>query len=98
MESATATTTRDILGLALLAALFEKATSRSAAVDAVRGLCLPWLTPTREVVAVRYRIACAQAELDVLAGASLPGVRFSSPPPPPRRGVHSTDLEQGGSP
>ena len=51
MDTATSTTTRDILGLALLAALTGKPSSRSEAVDAVRGLCLPWLTPTRDVVA-----------------------------------------------
>ena len=52
MESVTTTTTRDILGLAVLAVLFERPSIRSEAVDSVRGLCLPWLTPTREVVAV----------------------------------------------
>ena len=45
-----ASMTRDILGLALLAVLSKRPSSRSEAVDAVRGLCLPWLTPTREVV------------------------------------------------
>ena len=50
META-ASTTRDILGLALLAVFSERPSSRSEAVDAVRGLCFPWLTPTREVVA-----------------------------------------------
>ena len=44
------TTTRDILGLALLAALSEKPSGRAEAVDAVRAICLPWLTPTSEVV------------------------------------------------
>ena len=58
METATATTTRDILGLALLATLSEKPSSRTAAVDAVRELCLPWLTPTREVVAGLLREYC----------------------------------------
>ena len=51
MGTATPTTTRDILGLALLAALSEKPSGRAEAVNAVRGLCLPWLTPTREVLA-----------------------------------------------
>ena len=51
MDTGTATTTRDILGLAVLAVLFEKPSSCIVAVDAVRTLCLPWLTPTREVVA-----------------------------------------------
>ena len=51
METATSTTTREILGLALLAVLGEKPSSRAEAVDAVRELCLPRLTPTREVVA-----------------------------------------------
>ena len=51
MEIAASTTTRDILGLALLAALSERSSTRTEAVDAVRALCLPWLTPTREVVA-----------------------------------------------
>ena len=50
MKTAASTTTRDILGLALLAALSARPSNRSEAVDAVRGLCLPWLTPTREVV------------------------------------------------
>lgn len=58
MESATSTTTRDILGLAVLAVLFERPSSQSEAVDAVRGLCLPWLTPTREVVAVLLSEYC----------------------------------------
>ena len=58
MESATSTTTRDILGLALLAALCETPSSRTAAVDAVRALCLPWLTPTREVLAVLVSEYC----------------------------------------
>ena len=58
MESATSTTTRDILGLALLAALFEKPASRAAAVDAARGLCLPWLTPTREVLVLLLSEYC----------------------------------------
>ena len=51
MEIAASTTTRDILGLALLAALSERSSTRTEAVDAVRALCLPWLTPTRDVVA-----------------------------------------------
>ena len=51
MGIASSTTTRDILGLALLAALSERSSARTEAVDAVRALCLPWLTPTREVVA-----------------------------------------------
>lgn len=51
MEIAASTTTRDILGLALLAALSERSSTRTEAVDAVRAICLPWLTPTREVVA-----------------------------------------------
>ena len=51
MEIAASTTTRDILGLALLAALSERPSTRTEAVDAVRALCLPWLTPTREAVA-----------------------------------------------
>ena len=51
METTVSTTTREILGLALLAALSARPSSRSEAVDAVRRLCLPWLTPTREVVA-----------------------------------------------
>lgn len=51
MEITTSTTTRDILGLASLATLSERPSSRSEAVDAVRALCLPWLMPTREVVA-----------------------------------------------
>ena len=51
METVASTTTRDILGLALLAVFSARPSSRSEAVDAVRGLCLPWLTPTREVVA-----------------------------------------------
>jgi len=50
METAVSTTTRDILGLALLAVLSARPSGRSEAVDAVRGVCLPWLTPTREVV------------------------------------------------
>ena len=50
MDTAASTTTRDILGLALLAVLSARPSSRSEAVDAVRGLCLPWLTPTREVL------------------------------------------------
>ena len=51
MEIAASTTTREILGLALLAALSERPSTRTEAVDSVRALCLPWLTPTREVVA-----------------------------------------------
>ena len=51
METAASTTTRDILGLALLAVLSARPSSRTEAVEAVRGLCLPWLTPTREVLA-----------------------------------------------
>lgn len=51
MAAATSTTTRDILGLALLAALSERPLNWTGAVDAVRRLCLPWLTPTRDVVA-----------------------------------------------
>lgn len=58
MESVTSTTTRDILGLAVLAVLFERPSNRSEAVDAARGLCLPWLTPTREVVAVLLSEYC----------------------------------------
>ena len=50
MESFTPTTTRDILGLALLSTLSGQPLSRTAAVETVRALCLPWLTPTREVV------------------------------------------------
>ena len=50
MAAVTPTTTRDILGLALLAALSERPSDRTEAVDAVRALCLPWLTPTRDVV------------------------------------------------
>lgn len=52
MESVASTTTHDILGLAVLAVLFERPSIRSEAVDATRGLCLPWFAPTREVVAV----------------------------------------------
>ena len=51
MEIAALTTTRDILGLALLAVLSERSSTRTEAVHAVRALCLPWLIPTREVVA-----------------------------------------------
>ena len=51
MDTSTSTTTREILGLALLAALCENPSRQTEAVDLVRGLCLPWLTPTREVVA-----------------------------------------------
>lgn len=50
MEAVTPTTTHDILGLALLSALSGQPLSRTAAVETVRALCLPWLTPTREVV------------------------------------------------
>ena len=50
METTASTTTRDILGLALLAVLSERPSRRSEAVEAVRGVCLPWLTPTCEVV------------------------------------------------
>lgn len=50
METANSTTTRDILGLGLLAALSERPLNRTEAVDAVRRLCLPWLTPTIDVV------------------------------------------------
>ena len=69
METAASTTTRDILGLALLAVLSDRALSRTEAVDAVRGLCLPWLTPTREVVAglvseyCEAGLLCAACEL-----------------------------------
>ena len=50
METTASTTTRDILGLALLAVLSVRPSGRSEVVEAVRGVCLPWLTPTREVV------------------------------------------------
>ena len=46
-----ATTTRDILGLAVLAVLHEKPSSRAETVDTVRALCMPWLTPSRDVLA-----------------------------------------------
>ena len=45
------TTTRDILGLAVLAVLHEKPSSRAETVDTVRALCMPWLTPSRDVLA-----------------------------------------------
>ena len=72
MDTAASTTTRDILGLALLAVLSARPSSRSEAVDAVRGLCLPWLTP------IRHQIACAEAEFDALAHASRTDPRESS--------------------
>ena len=50
MAAAAPTTMRDVLGLALLCALCERPRSPAEAVEAVRRLCLPWLTPTREVV------------------------------------------------
>ena len=81
MEITASTTTRDILGLALLAALSERSSTRTEAVAAVRALCLPWLTPTREVVAgllseyCKAGFVCATArcarDADSLAGALL---------------------------
>lgn len=87
MESVTSTTTRDILGLAVFAVLFERPSNRSETVDAARGLCLPWLTPTREVVAVLLseycdQVARAQAELDVLTGESREDERDAVALPP----------------
>lgn len=66
MDTAASTTTHDILGLALLAVLSARPSSRSEAVDAVRGLCLPWLTPTREVVA---GIICEYCETGLVRAA-----------------------------
>ena len=59
MEAFTPTTTRDILDLALLAALSERPRSRAVAVETVRALCLPWLTLTREVVGGLVSDYCA---------------------------------------
>ena len=50
MKTAPPTTTRDILGLALLATLSARPSPRTEATEAVRVLCLPWLTPTRDVI------------------------------------------------
>lgn len=58
MEIAASTTTHDIIGLALLAAVSERPSTRTEAVDAVRALCLPWLTPTCEVVAGLFSEYC----------------------------------------
>lgn len=66
METAASTTTHDILGLALLAVLSARPSSRWEAVDAVRGLCLPWLTPTREVV---VGLICEYCETGLVGAA-----------------------------
>ena len=50
MNTGAATTTRDVLGLAVLSVMVEKPSSCIEAVETVRTLCLPWLTPTRDVV------------------------------------------------
>ena len=63
MGTATPTTTRDILGLALLASLCEQPSDRAQAVDAVRALCLPWLTPTREVISAVLSDHCKAGHL-----------------------------------
>ena len=52
MGTATPTTTRDILGLALLPSLSEKPSDRARAVDAVRAPCLPRLAPTRKAAGI----------------------------------------------
>ena len=65
MDIAAATTTGDILGLALLATLSEKPSSRIEVVDAARALCLPWLTPTREVVAGLLNEFCKAGQVRV---------------------------------
>ena len=60
MEIATSTTTRDILGLALLAALSERSSTRTEAVDAVRALWLPWLTPSADGLGPLYNARSCQ--------------------------------------
>ena len=59
MDAFTPMTTRDVLGLALLAALSERPRSRAAAVETVRALCLPWLTLIREAVGGLVSDYCA---------------------------------------
>ena len=59
MDAFTPMTTCDILGFALLAVLSERPRSRTAAVETVRALCLPWLTPIREVVGGLVSDYCA---------------------------------------
>ena len=51
MDTGAATTTRDVLGLAVLSVMVETPSSCIEAVESVCTLCLPWLTPTRDVVA-----------------------------------------------
>ena len=77
MKSVTPTTTRDILGLAVLAVLIESPSRRAGVVDAVRRLCLPWLTPTREVVTVLLSEYC-EAEFVHATNQRLPNVHSSS--------------------
>ena len=63
MGAATPPTTRDILGLALLASLSEKSSDRAEAVDSVLAICLPWLTPTREVISAVLSDHCKAGHL-----------------------------------
>ena len=83
MEAVTPTTTRSISGLARLATLSERPLSRAAAIDSTRAFCLPWLTPTREVVeglvsdycAARYLAAEGDPPTDPqVEGPSLAGL------------------------
>ena len=102
MGNAAPTTTRDILGLALLAVLSEKPLGGTEAVDAVRALCLPWLTPTREVVAgliFEYRKAgFLDADDQRHRGLCLPGGALLEVTPDGERELRRLVLYRTGQP